>query len=83
MKIIFKNLLLCSLSFATFQLIAQKKTADLVVYNALVYTVDNQFAKAEAFAIKGRHDLCIALRVPPVLDSVSACVIADALLMAQ
>jgi predicted amidohydrolase YtcJ len=53
MKIIFKNLLLCSLSFATFQLIAQKKTADLVVYNALVYTVDNQFAKVEAFAIKG------------------------------
>jgi len=53
MKIIFKNLLIISLSFATFQLFAQKKTADLIVHNAVVYTVDNQFAKTEAFAIKG------------------------------
>jgi predicted amidohydrolase YtcJ len=53
MKIIFKNLLLSSLSFATFQLSAQKKTADIIVHNAVVYTVDNQFTKAEAFAIKG------------------------------
>jgi len=53
MKIIFKNLLLSTLSFATFQLSAQKKTADIIVHNAVVYTVDNQFTKAEAFAIKG------------------------------
>jgi len=53
MKIIFKNLLLSTLSFATFQLFAQKKTADIIVHNAVVYTVDNQFAKVEAFAIKG------------------------------
>lgn len=32
---------------------AQKQTADLIVYNAVVYTVDNQFVTAEAFAIKG------------------------------
>jgi len=37
--------------------------------------------EVESFSIKGRHDLCIALRVPPVLESVSACVIADALLI--
>ncbi len=52
MKIIFKNLLLSALSFATFQIFAQKKSADLIVHNAVVYTVDNQFGKAEAFATK-------------------------------
>ncbi|WP_435354400.1 amidohydrolase [Emticicia sp. SJ17W-69] len=31
---------------------AQKQTADLIVYNAVVYTVDNQFVMAEAFAVK-------------------------------
>ena len=32
---------------------AQKPTADLIVYNAVVYTVDNQFITTEAFAVKG------------------------------
>ena len=32
---------------------AQKQTADLIVYNAVVYTVDNQFFTTEAFAVKG------------------------------
>lgn len=32
----------------------------------------------ETFSIKGRHDLCIALRVPPVLEAVTAIVLADA-----
>jgi chorismate synthase/very-short-patch-repair endonuclease len=31
----------------------------------------------EQFSIKGRHDLCIALRVPPVLEAVTAMVLAD------
>jgi len=31
----------------------------------------------ETFSVKGRHDLCIALRVPPVLEAVTACVLAD------
>jgi len=53
MKNIFKNLLISSFSFLTFQLFAQKKSTDLIVYNAVVYTVDNQSAKVEAFAIKG------------------------------
>ena len=35
----------------------------------------------EAFAIKGRHDLCIALRVPPVLEAVTALVVADLLMV--
>lgn len=31
----------------------------------------------EKLSVKGRHDLCIALRVPVVLEAVTACVIAD------
>jgi len=34
----------------------------------------------EKFSIKGRHDLCIALRVPPVLEAVTAIVLADLML---
>ncbi len=44
-------------------------------------SLNTHSGEMESFSIKGRHDLCIALRVPPVLESVSACVIADALLM--
>lgn len=36
----------------------------------------------ETFSVKGRHDLCIALRVPVVLEAVAAFVLADMLLMA-
>ncbi|MEO5648568.1 MAG: chorismate synthase [Ginsengibacter sp.] len=35
--------------------------------------------KVEPFSVKGRHDLCIALRVPVVLEAVTAMVIADLL----
>ncbi|MBK8711704.1 MAG: chorismate synthase [Niastella sp.] len=37
--------------------------------------------KPEEFSIKGRHDLCIALRVPVVLEAVAACVMADLLFL--
>lgn len=37
----------------------------------------------EAFSVKGRHDLCIALRVPVVLEAVTALVLADLLLLEQ
>jgi len=37
----------------------------------------------EKFSIKGRHDLCIALRVPPVLEAVTAIVLADLMLLEQ
>jgi chorismate synthase len=37
--------------------------------------------QVEKFSIKGRHDLCIALRVPPVLEAVAAMTIADLLLL--
>ncbi|MCU7552462.1 chorismate synthase [Chitinophagaceae bacterium LB-8] len=37
--------------------------------------------EVEKFSIKGRHDLCIALRVPPVLEAVTAMVLADLMLL--
>ena len=39
--------------------------------------------RIENFSVKGRHDLCIALRVPPVLEAVTAMVLADLMLMEQ
>jgi chorismate synthase len=36
----------------------------------------------ETFSVKGRHDLCIALRVPVVLEAVTALVLADLLFLA-
>jgi chorismate synthase len=40
-------------------------------------------AKVESFSVKGRHDLCIALRVPPVLEAVTAIALADLMLLEQ
>lgn len=40
-------------------------------------------SQMDAFSVKGRHDLCIALRVPPVLEAVTAIVLADFLLLEQ
>ena len=39
--------------------------------------------EVEPFSVKGRHDLCIALRVPVVLEAVTAIVLADLLLLEQ
>jgi chorismate synthase len=39
--------------------------------------------QVEKFSVKGRHDLCIALRVPPVLEAVTALSLADLILMEQ
>ena len=35
----------------------------------------------ESFSVKGRHDLCIALRVPVVLEAVTAFVLADFMML--
>lgn len=37
----------------------------------------------EKFSVKGRHDLCIALRVPPVLEAMTAIVLADLMMLEQ
>lgn len=41
------------------------------------FTLNWETGVKEAFAVKGRHDLCIALRVPPVLEAITAIVLAD------
>jgi chorismate synthase len=46
-------------------------------------TLNWETGAVEDFSVKGRHDLCIALRVPPVLEAVAALVLADAMLAAQ
>jgi len=39
--------------------------------------------QVEPFSVKGRHDLCIALRVPVILEAVTAMVLADLMLLEQ
>jgi len=46
-------------------------------------TLNWETEKIETFSVKGRHDLCIALRVPVILEAVTAIVIADLLLLEQ
>jgi chorismate synthase len=45
-------------------------------------TLNVETGNVEPFSVKGRHDLCIALRVPVVLEAVTAMVLAD-LMMQQ
>ncbi len=44
---------------------------------------NKESGNVEKFSIKGRHDLCIALRVPPVLEAVTAMVLADLMMTEQ
>jgi chorismate synthase len=44
-------------------------------------TLNWETGAVETFSVKGRHDLCIALRVPPVLEAVTAVVLADLMLL--
>lgn len=37
----------------------------------------------ESFSVKGRHDLCIALRVPVVLEAITAMVLVDLMMLEQ
>ncbi|MBK8495994.1 MAG: chorismate synthase [Chitinophagaceae bacterium] len=46
-------------------------------------TLNLKTGSVENFSVKGRHDLCIALRVPVVLEAVTAFVLADLLLLEQ
>jgi chorismate synthase len=49
----------------------------------LQHTLNWETNEQEDFLVKGRHDLCIALRVPVVLEAVTAIVIADLMLIDQ
>lgn len=44
-------------------------------------TLNLETGNVESFSVKGRHDLCIALRVPVVLEAVTAFVLADLLML--
>jgi chorismate synthase len=44
-------------------------------------TLNWETGTVEPFSVKGRHDLCIALRVPVVLEAITALVLADLLLL--
>lgn len=46
-------------------------------------TLNWESGVVESFSVKGRHDLCIALRVPVVLEAVTALALADLLLLEQ
>jgi chorismate synthase len=46
-------------------------------------TMNMKSGRVEELEIKGRHDKCIALRVPPVLEAATAIVLADFMLMEQ
>lgn len=46
-------------------------------------TLNIETGNLESFSVKGRHDLCIALRVPVVLEAVTAIVLADLLLLGK
>ena len=47
------------------------------------HTWNNKTGAVEAFTVKGRHDLCIALRVPAVVEAVTAIALADMVLQAK
>src|SRR5436853_3051164 len=46
-------------------------------------TLNWETGKVESFSVKGRHDLCIALRVPVILEAVTAIVLADLAMLEQ
>lgn len=46
-------------------------------------TINIETQQIEDFSVKGRHDLCIALRVPVVLEAVTAFVLADLMMIEQ
>ena len=46
-------------------------------------TWNRETNSVESFLVKGRHDLCIALRVPVVVEAVTALVLADLLLIGK
>lgn len=46
-------------------------------------TLNWETNQLETFSVKGRHDLCIALRVPVVMEAVTAMVLADLMLFNQ
>jgi len=57
------------------------KPTSSIMKSQLSYHIQKQ--AVEEIQIQGRHDACIALRVPVVLEAVTACVLADAMLVSR
>lgn len=47
------------------------------------HSLNIETGEVEAFRVIGRHDLCIALRVPVILESATAIVLADLMMLEQ
>lgn len=47
------------------------------------FTLNWETEQQEKFSVKGRHDLCVALRAPVILEAVTAIVLADLALLEQ
>lgn len=60
--------------------IAVKPTSSI---SSTQQTMNFKSGKVEPLTIEGRHDRCIALRVPPVVEAATAIVLADFLLLEQ
>jgi chorismate synthase len=46
-------------------------------------TMNFETGKVDELIIQGRHDACVALRVPPILEAMTALVLADLMLLEQ
>lgn len=46
-------------------------------------TLNWETGQQESFSVKGRHDLCVALRAPVIVEAVTAIVLADLFLLEQ
>lgn len=46
-------------------------------------TIDRSTGETAPLVVTGRHDACIALRVPPILEAVTAIALTDALMLAR
>ncbi len=46
-------------------------------------TLNWETGQKESFSVKGRHDLCVALRAPVIVEAVTAIVLADLFLLEQ
>ncbi|HLG39263.1 MAG TPA: chorismate synthase, partial [Chitinophagaceae bacterium] len=47
------------------------------------YSLNWDTEQMEKFSIRGRHDLCVALRAPVIVEAVTALVLADFMLLSQ
>jgi chorismate synthase len=58
--------------------VAVKPTSSIVIPQS---TMNMQTGKMTELVIEGRHDLCIALRMPVILEAVTAIVLADLMMI--